>query len=159
MFAACGPSPEFESPCGLQVHGRIPEPDPIIWSLMRSDLEWDEEGLALAEAAALEAFAAGVTGDDRFENKFSMCRRLQGWRIFVHAEQAWVDRWGRRVSGLADCPYGIIEVGNMPPDRGALSHELAHAIQACRPNAAGDDPDHAGWGEHGIYSAVEKGRQ
>jgi hypothetical protein len=82
---------------------------------------------------------------------------LAGYRVYVHKEQSWVDQWNREVSGLTDCTTGNIDVGGvLLPSRGALAHEMVHALQRCdgRPLPGSQDPSHDNWDRDGINPAL-----
>ncbi len=129
-LASCAPvpGPACVSACGLRLMAPAP---------------WSCSEFQDAEDHALEAFQA-VT-DPRFAHA---CTRISAYSVRVTAGATFPDATGRQLDGLTYCEHGAIYVGNVPPRRGALAHELAHAVQSC------DPPDHRGWDTNGITDAL-----
>ena len=147
--------------CGLQlVSVAIPD-EPEAYA--KGDKHWTCEEFQRVEDASLAAYAKYVK-DPRFDNA---CKALIDWPVTVRSERVWnVDpfRPESRISGLTNCTRGTIEVGNVPPMKSAMAHEMAHAIQGCL-GRGGDlsDLSHSHWEEDGIYpaerSVVTQGQQ
>lgn len=114
------------------------------------------EAFQRREDATLEAFSWHVR-DARFSPPQS-CAALHGWVVYVVPGQT---HWGPTggISGTAGCGFrGLaIQIGDAPFHVGALSHEMAHAIQNCTPRGPNDTGDyHANWARDGISEALHR---
>ncbi len=97
--------------------------------------------------------------DPRLYNRKVACGTLTQLKVFVHPTWKWGTP-GSEVSGVAMCHMRYIEIGT-PEDlkwtSTALTHELVHVMQDCkpvRPAEDGLDNDHANWERDGIFDAI-----
>lgn len=154
-LSGCAPLPErpslFETPCGMRLVGPIPEPDAQVWTFMNGKMGFNEADISNLETRVLVTFAQMVRGDARFSNVTDTCNLLKGWTLQVNAKPSWLVG-NQRFAGLTWCDARTLEIGNVPPDRGAYAHELAHVIQDCNSGFL-TDIAHGGWEERGINAA------
>lgn len=149
LLSCCAPTSAAlcTTPCGLELYGPIPEPMP-------EDVGqpgWTCPELERTERVTLNAFAREVK-DERFD---FACSSFAGYAVRVVSVPVWESAQHAepanpkgRVTGLTYCQSGLVYVGNAPPLRGALSHELAHVAQRCNPHG------HDSWGDAGINAAI-----
>ncbi len=144
LLVSCGPAaPEFyacRSACGLLVEYPVSQ-------------QWCTS-LQTAEDRTLKAFVRIALTDARFGGA---CSALQDYTVEVLETPSFVRAWDRyHISGQTSCDIRRIVVGSDLPARGALPHELAHAVQRCQPQGpiAAVDPDHSNW--EVIYAELER---
>lgn len=152
LLAGCGHAgPLCQTRCGMLL---MNEPEDQGGPLYKNKQpKWTCAEFQRAEDTVLAAYAKHVT-DPRFE---TVCSRLNRWPVFVNESKNW-EVTGTLVSGMTYCvaTYPRTEVGNAPPLRGSLVHELAHVVQECVGTGAGvlsEDYGHANWTEDGIRAA------
>lgn len=145
LLCSCGAAqPLIRAECVTASGMTAVEPTPEHWC----------ETLQATEDAVLKAYLKVIPHDPRF-NATDSRRVLSQYKIIVRPETDWTqDRTGIQVIGETVCWYRTIYVGRVPPNQGALGHEMAHAIQDCKPTPPLDphDPDHSNWGP--IYEAL-----
>ncbi len=172
-LCACGSPPLFVTPCGLEVVGPIPDEnagskDAYHQTRGFEDRRWNVDDVTATEGEIIREYSAvgeadqlggdHSVGDYRF---IKACEAIRGFRVHIRPEIHWSDAFNRgSIDGLTDCAGGELWVGNVPPDYGALGHELAHVIQRCHPNGPddGNDLDHKGWKAQGIIQAYERAK-
>ena len=83
---------------------------------------------------------------------------LKGWHVEVQPSENFKGVYGAEVSGQTLCEADTMYVNNRLPNQSSLSHELAHALQACEPKGTIDPTDryHSGWITQGIYDAISR---
>lgn len=137
-----------QTTCGMFFVGPFPTPDRYTLDAP----EWSCGALQAVESGIIARFPAA--NDGRFR---AVCPLLYGWVVRMNPKRSWIDpNWGE-VDGLTDCRLGETVIGNKAPDRSALPHEMAHAVQNCQPNACahpGVDDQHWCWSENGVYLAA-----
>ncbi len=144
LLTSCAGAPVVcTTTCGL----RLMDPAP-----------WSCEAFQATETRTLAAFDVGVTYDPRFRKIYS-CGALSGYDVYVHDGESFTvpQLPGRELAGATYChERRVIIATKVVPGDSALGHELGHVIQGCKPMISDvDDPDHAGWDEHGINAAIE----
>ncbi len=98
------------------------------------------------EDRALGAFATLVEEDVRFA---AACRNLGRFGVEIGDPVLVGPNGSGSYAGLTLCEFAKVFVGYRPQlARSALAHELAHAVQGCKPLPPYDpaDVDHSGWG-------------
>ncbi len=82
---------------------------------------------------------------------------LRGYKLVVIDVESWWS-FGRMVAGLTYCQNGNVIIGNSPPRKSALAHEMVHALQNCYPLGPYDEKDfyHSNWRRDGIYDAIDR---
>lgn len=119
---------------------------------------WTCDAVKLAEAKAIILYEKYNVSekDSRFMNS---CQKVKGYVLYVQENTHWIDGWGRDIMGATVCQSQAMQVGADPPDKGALMHEYAHAIQRCEtppPTDIGHDADHSNWSRTGIDDALKE---
>lgn len=111
---------------------------------------------------AFEAVERGVrlhfpeANDTRFR---TTCDAIAGWTVRMVDAPQFEDPLLGTLIGLTDCSLRTTTIANLPPDRSALPHELAHVVQGCLSNTCahpGVDAQHYCWQENDIYSVAAK---
>jgi len=139
-----------ETACGMRLLGEFPARG--AWP--EDAPSWSCEWFQAIEDGVVKSFPRA--NDDRLKNT---CRMLSGWTVSLEESETWKDsRYAYRLSGYTACgAAGYTRVGNSPPDRSSLPHELAHVAQDCYANTCahpGTDSEHSCWVENGIYLAA-----
>lgn len=85
-------------------------------------------------------------------------KTLNGYGIYIHPSNDWVDEYGRSVAGYTDCGKKLIHIGTI---RSVIRHEIVHALQGCYAGGyesidEGQDFDHANWISNDIYDRLYK---
>lgn len=131
LAAACyagAPTPECVSDCGMALYGSA-----------------DCDGFRAAEQRAVRELGPHFPG---------LCKRLDWFSVQVvnghDGGDAYVDPWGRNVAGLTYC-RGVLQIANGDWKHNALAHEIAHAGEC-----PGQNVEHAGWIEKGIYESITR---
>lgn len=120
---------------------------------------WTCENVQRTVRIGLEQYAIWTT-DPRFA---SACERLQGYQFEVKSLTGGFPNLnvvGRPlVGGLSYCWEKRIEINGVEPWRSSIVHEMAHAIQDCRPDGyESKDPTHSNWIRDGIVVAYEQAK-
>jgi hypothetical protein len=142
-----------ETRCGLVLYGMLNG------SHVQVPSGWTCEALQAHEDKTIAAFKF-VLNDERFQ---SSCGTF-GYRLFIHPDKAWEDYppRGYKIGGITYCnpaERNIVVGLRDTPEESALSHELAHAVQDCDTRYYDPNwPDHGGWTENGIFSAIDSVR-
>ena len=149
--------PACNSRCGLTLMGPHPE-------------ELSCKTFQLIEDAAIVAWQLFLKDEFKRSDDFkSACSQLSVYRVFAHNEEFIpYPGSGGRVSAYTDCFTREIRLGNrQPPLKGALAHEMAHAVTNCATWCRQDDseynPDgegalasfHCGWNNWGLFAAEQ----
>lgn len=105
------------------------------------------------EDRIFDAFREVAPYDARFGSSKA---RVRGWAIVVVPELSWSNTGGTNVIGQTDCDNRVVYVNNNRPAAGPLGHELAHAVENCKPLEPWDLHDyyHSNWAP--IYAALRK---
>lgn len=149
---SCGqavqPAATCETFCGLRLQGDLPSAE----KYPSHSPVWTCENLQEVERGILAEFPA--VNDPRFRD---VCPKLKGWVLTIQEKATWKDPVLGELSGLTHCAEGFSEIGNVPPDRSSLPHEIAHVVQGCFPNDCahpGTDPVHWCWRQNGVFAAA-----
>jgi hypothetical protein len=148
VFAHCGApmmgKPKCVSECGMI----LLEPTTSSWTC-KAFQDTETRALAMFKAHSKDA-------------RLWQCgNKLNGYYVVEKDVQDWFDHGnGVPVVGLTNCDERTITVAWMAPEYGALTHEMAHALQGCQPLPPFDDTDfdhwaHSNWLRDGIYEAIE----
>lgn len=143
VSVSCAPPPIFTSKCGMGFFGVTDGSDiPEYWNL---------QNYQHAEDRAVAEFKT-VTGNPRFQNG---CQYLNGYALYIYPTESVPFPEDPRyvLFGESDCRGGWVYVGNVPPQDGALSHELAHIVEGCKTK------NHEGWNENGLNAAIERAQE
>lgn len=144
---------QFLTTCGVDFRGY---PDGS------SNEAWTQESLSAFEERMINEFSFRVL-DPRFRDRKKVCESMKLWKVWLHPDGCWIDRWGRNVCGITDCTLGVVQVGALrdateTPGTTAYAHEMAHVIQRCnatQPPDQGQNADHANWTRDHIYDVVD----
>lgn len=150
LLLACGhAAPLCVTTCGLQLVSLAPAEDTSRYET--GSRGWTCEEFQRVEDASLAAYKKYVT-DPRFQN---VCAAIKDWPIVVRAEPTWTSEPNHLVAGLTWCTSGFTEIGNVPPMKSSLVHELMHVVQGCEGQVPWDlnDVSHSNWERDGLNAA------
>src|SRR5258706_7338521 len=126
LLLGCGTysPPTCRTLCGLQLTGDMPQRQE---GYDKEDADWSCGSLQAIEDAVLSSF--NRIEDQRFRKT---CEIIGGFAVSVlDTEKFEAAKNGGLAIGQTFCGIQQILLSNLPPNRSALPHELAHAVQQC----------------------------